>query len=111
MTAQEWTLIIPVIGIVSVAINVYVGLRLAAVQAKLEADAATLQAELLKQFVTWKDEVLAAINGKYVSEKLILEIRSGIGREMSILTARLDHIDERCERRHSHILSTIESQE
>ncbi len=111
MTAQEWTVIISMIGIVSVAINVYVGLRLAAVQAKLEADAATLKAELLKQFVTWKDEVLAAINGKYVSEKLILEIRSGIGREMSILTARLDHIDERCEHRNARIVSTIESQE
>jgi hypothetical protein len=111
MTAQEWTAIISVIGIVSVAINVYVGLRLAAVQSKLEGDAATLKADLLKQFVNWKDEVLNAINGKYVSEKLIIEIRSGIGREIQSLTARIDHMDERCERRHAHIVNTIESQE
>jgi hypothetical protein len=111
VTAQELTVIISVIGIVSVAINVYVGLRLAAVQLKLEADAATLKATLLTQFITWKDEVLNAINGKYVSEKLILEIRSGIGREMAILTTRLDHIDERCERRHAHCTVSTDSQE
>ena len=101
MSSQEITVIISLVGIVSVAINVYVGLRLAAVQAKLEADAATLKASLVAQFAMWKDDVLSAINGKYVSEKLITEIRSGIGREIVGLTARLDHLEERCERRHS----------
>lgn len=101
MNPQEITVIISLVGIVSVAINVYVGLRLAAVQAKLEANAATLKASLVKEFATWKDEVLNAINGKYVSEKLIFEIRSGIGREIAILGARIDHMDERCERRHA----------
>lgn len=112
MSPQEITVAVSLIGIVSVAINVYVGLRLAAVQAKLEADAATLKAALLAQFVTWKDELLSAINGKYVSEKLIVEIRSGIGREIASLATRLDHIDERCERRHGRCAAgTIESQD
>ncbi len=99
MNPQELTVIISVIGIVAVAVNVYVGLRLAAVQSKLEGDAAALKAELLEQFITWKDEVLNAINGKYVSEKLIVEIRTGLGREIQGITSRLDHIDERCESR------------
>ena len=113
MTPQEITVIISLVGIVSVAINVYVGLRLAAVQSKLEADAAALKASLIGQFVTWKDDVLSAINGKYVSEKLIVEIRSGLGREINILTARLDHIDARCEARLKDcpVLRVVESQE
>jgi len=100
VTAQQATLIISLVGLISVAINVYVGLRLAAVQAKSDADAATLKAALTSQFVVWKDEVLSAINGKYVSEKLIIEIRSGIGRELQLIGDRLDKMDERCERRH-----------
>ena len=99
MTAQDATIVISLVGLVSVAINVFVGLRLAAVQSKIDADTATLRVEMLKQFVTWKDEVLNAINGKYVSEKLIAEIRTGLGREMAIITTRLDHIDQRCEER------------
>jgi hypothetical protein len=112
MTAQEATVIISLVGLISVAINVYVGLRLAAMQAKIDADSATLRAELLKQFVVWKDEVLGAINGKYVSEKLIVEIRSGIGREIGLLATRIDRMDERCERRYSVCPArTRESQE
>jgi hypothetical protein len=113
VNAQEWTVVISAIGIVAVAINVYVGLRLAAVQSKLEGDAAALKAELLEQFIAWKDEVLNAINGKYVSEKLIIEIRSGLGREIQTLTARVDHIDQRCEGRLKDcpIRRTIESQD
>ena len=113
MTAQEATVIISLVGLISVAINVYVGLRLAAVQSKIDADTATLRAEMMKQFVVWKDEVLNAINGKYVSEKLIVEIRSGLGREINILTARLDHIDARCEARLKDcpVLRVVESQE
>ena len=109
MNPQEITIIISLVGIVSVAINVYVGLRLAAVQSKLEADAAALKASLIAQFVTWKDDVLSAINGKYVSEKLITEIRSGIGREMNILAARLDHMDDRCERRHARCPNRVDA--
>jgi len=113
VNAQEWTVIISAIGIVAVAINVYVGLRLAAVQAKLESNSTAIKAELLEQFVTWKDDVLNAINGKYVSEKLIIEIRSGIGRELQTLTSRVDHIDQRCERRLKDcpLVRTVDSQE
>ena len=113
MNPQELTVIISVIGIVAVAVNVYVGLRLAAVQSKLEGDAAALKAELLEQFIAWKDEVLNAINGKYVSEKLIVEIRTGLGREIQGITSRLDHIDERCESRLKDcpLLRAVQSQE
>lgn len=99
MTAQEITALISLVGLLSVAINVYVGLRLAAVQAKLEAESATLKAALLAQFVTWKDDLLSAINGKYVSAQLIAEIRSSIGRELAQLELRLDHVEERCQDR------------
>ena len=113
MTAQEATVIISLVGLISVAINVYVGLRLAAVQAKIDADTATLRAEMLRQFIEWKDEVLNAINGKYVSEKLIVEIRTGLGREIQGITSRLDHIDERCESRLKDcpLLRAVQSQE
>jgi hypothetical protein len=84
------------------AINLFVGLRLAAMQSKLKADTSALEVAMIKQFTAWKDEVLSAINGKYVSEKLIVEIRSGIGREIQSLSARIGHLDERCERRHAH---------
>ena len=62
---------------------------------------AALKASLIKEFAMWKDDLLNAINGKYVSEKLIIEIRSGIGREIMSLSTRLDHFDQRCERRHA----------
>ena len=39
--------------------NVYAGLRLAALQAKVQADSSRLELALLQQFVLWKDEVLA----------------------------------------------------
>lgn len=93
------TLGLSVLTIGGTAINVYVGLRLAALQLKTKADAAALELSLLKQFVAWKDEVLQAINGKYVSATLVAEIRSGFGRELALIQARLDHIDHRCEER------------
>jgi hypothetical protein len=112
VTPQEATAGLSILTVASAAVNVYVGLRLAALQSKQKADNAALEVSLVKEFATWKDEVLSAINGKYVSEKLILEIRSGIGREMTILTQRLDHIDERCERRHAHsIAASVEPRE
>jgi hypothetical protein len=43
------------------AINIFVGLRLAALQAKMKAETAALEVALLKQLVTWKDDVLQAI--------------------------------------------------
>ncbi|HZT29226.1 MAG TPA: hypothetical protein VFA33_05050 [Bryobacteraceae bacterium] len=101
MTPQEITAIISAIGIISVAINIYVGLRLATVQARFEADAAALKASMIEEFARWKDEVLNAINGKYVSEKLIIEIRAGLGREIMALSTRFDRMDERCEIRHA----------
>lgn len=99
MTPQEITIGISLITVASAAVNVYVGLRLTALQSKMKADSAALEVSLLKQFVTWKDEVLTAINGKYVSDKLIGEIRASLGREMTALSARMDHIEKRCEER------------
>ena len=102
MNPEQGVVALSILTVASAAINVYVGLRLAALQSKLKADSAKLEMSLVKQFVSWKDDVLAAINGKYVSAALIAEIRSSIGREISTITARLDHLDDRCEKRHSH---------
>ena len=78
MTTQEITIGISVVTVVSGAINVYVGLRLAALQSKMKADSAALEIALMKQFVTWKDELLQLLNGKYVTATLVAEIRTGI---------------------------------
>ena len=99
MTPQEITIAISLITVSSAAVNVYVGLRLAAMQAKMQADTSALEVAIVKQFVGWKDEVLAAINGKYVSAQLIAEIRASLGREMTGLSVRLDHMEKRCEDR------------
>ncbi len=99
MTAQEVTVALSIGTMASAAINVYVGLRLAAMQAKLKADSSALEVSMIKQFIAWKDDVLTAINGKYVSDKLVGEIRLSLGREMGLLTARMDHIEQRCEDR------------
>ena len=64
-----------------------------------EGRQSALEVSLVKQFVGWKDEVLAAINGKYVSAQLIAEIRASLGREMTGLSARMDHMEKRCEDR------------
>jgi hypothetical protein len=99
VTPQEATIGLSVVTVASGAINVYVGLRLTALQSKMKADSSALEVSILKQFVAWKDEVLAAINGKYVSAQLIAEIRASLGREMSSLVARMDHLEKRCEDR------------
>jgi hypothetical protein len=99
VTPQEITIGISLITVSSAAVNVYVGLRLAAMQAKMQADTSALEVAIVKQFVGWKDDVLAAINGKYVSAQLIAEIRASLGREMNGLLARMDHIEKRCEDR------------
>lgn len=111
MTPQWVAVGLSILTAVGTAVNVFVGLRLAAMQAKLKADTSALELAIIKQFVAWKDELLATINGKYVSAQLIAEIRSSIGREMTILATRLDHIDERCGRRHGHRTVSTDSQE
>ncbi len=99
MSPQEATVGLSVLTVASAGVNIYVGLRLAALQAKLKADSATLEIALLRQFVTWKDEVLTAINGKYVSAQLVSEIRTSLAHEVASLAARVDHIERRCEDR------------
>ncbi len=99
ISTQALTLWLSALTVLATGLNVFVGLRLAALQAKMRADNAALEVALLKQFVTWKDDILQAINGKYVSAALVAEIRSNVGRELGMLTARLDHIEKRCEDR------------
>jgi hypothetical protein len=96
---QGLTVTLSVITLAGTAINVFVGLRLSAMQERIKAENAALEIALLKQFVHWKDDVLQAINGKYVSAALIAEIRANIGREVAQTTARLDHIEDRCDDR------------
>ena len=88
-----------VITLAGGAINVYVGLRLAALQSKMKADSAGMEVALLKQFVLWKDEVLSAINGKYVTAALVAEMRSNFGHELQQIDRRLERIEERCAER------------
>jgi hypothetical protein len=99
MTPQEVAVGLSLLTVAGTAINVFVGLRLAAMQAKLKADTTALEVNLVKQFITWKDEVLATINGKYVSAQLIAEIRTSLGREITQIEMRLDRIEKRCEDR------------
>lgn len=99
MTPQEIAVGLSLLTATGTAINVFVGLRLAAMQAKLKADTSALEISLVKQFIAWKDEVLATINGKYVSAQLIAEIRTSMGREMAQIEMRLDRIEKRCEER------------
>jgi hypothetical protein len=67
----------------------------------MKADSAALETTLVKQLVHWKDEVLQAINGKYVSAALVAEIRSSIGHDLAQIAARLEHLERRCETRQS----------
>jgi hypothetical protein len=99
MTAQEITIGISVVTIISGAINVYVGLRLSALQAKMKADSAALEIALMKQFVTWKDDLLQLLNGKYVTASLVAEIRTGISHDVTRIDRVLDRIERRCEER------------
>ena len=87
---------ISLITLTATAINVYVGLRLAALQSKMKADSSGLEVSLLKQFVLWKDEVLTAINGKYVTAALVAEMRANFGHELQQIDKRLERIEERC---------------
>ena len=99
MTNQEITTGISVVTVVSGAINVYVGLRLAALQAQIKADSAAAEIALVKQIVEWKDDMLRLLNGKYVTAVLVAEIRTGIAHDVSRIDRVLDRIERRCEER------------
>ena len=99
MSAQEITIAISILTAVSGAINVYVGLRIATLQAKMKADSAALEIALMKQFVTWKDDLLQLLNGKYVTASLVAEIRAGIAHDVTRIDRVLDRIERRCEER------------
>jgi hypothetical protein len=99
MTNQDLTIGISVVTIASGAINAYVGLRLAALQAQLKADSAAAEIALVKQFVEWKDDMLQLLNGKYVTAVLVAEIRTGIAHDVSRIDKVLDRIERRCEER------------
>jgi len=99
MTTQEITIGISVVTVVSGAINVYVGLRLAALQSRMKADSAGLEITLMKQFVAWKDELLQLLNGKYVTATLVAEIRTGFAHDVQRIDKVLDRIERRCEER------------
>ena len=101
---QVLAVVLSIVTAAATGMNVYIGLRLAALQSKMKADSSALEASLIKQFVGWKDEVLAAINGKYVSAALIAEIRGNLGRELAQIEARLEHIENRCEMRQRECL-------
>ena len=90
---------ISLITLTATGINVYVGLRLATLQAKMKADSSGLEVSLLKQFVMWKDELLSAINGKYVTAALVAEMRTNLGHELLQIDKRLERIEERCTER------------
>ncbi len=99
MSGQEITVAISVLTVASGAMNVYIGLRLAALQAKMKADSAALEITLMKQFVTWKDELLQLLNGKYVTATLVAEIRMGFSHDIQRIDKVLDRIERRCEER------------
>lgn len=102
MTSQEITIGLSVITVASAAVNVYVGLRLSALQSKMKADSAALEVALMKQFVTWKDELLQLLNGKYVTATLVAEIRQNFGHDLQQIDRRLERIERRCEQRICH---------
>jgi len=99
MTGQDITIAVSILTVVSGGINVYVGLRLAALQAQIKADAAAAEIALMKQFVDWKDDMLQLLNGKYVTATLVTEIRTGIAHDVSRIDRVLDRIERRCEER------------
>ena len=65
----------------------------------MKADSAALEIALMKQFVTWKDDLLQLLNGKYVTASLVAEIRAGITHDVSRIDRVLDRIERRCEER------------
>ena len=90
---------ISLITLTATAINVYVGLRLAALQARIKAEESQLEASLVKQFVGWKEEVVSAINDKYVTAKLVGEIKENLRNDLAQVDKRLERIEVRCAER------------
>jgi len=78
MSGEELTIGISVLTVVSGAINVYVGLRLAALQAQMKADSAAAEIALVRQFIAWKDEILQLLNSKYVMPSRISATRTAV---------------------------------
>jgi hypothetical protein len=101
MSGEELTIGISVLTVVSGAINVYVGLRLAALQAQMKAESAAAEIALVRQFIAWKDEILQLLNSKYVTAVLVAEIRDGIAHDVSRIDRVLDRIECRREARES----------
>ncbi len=99
MTGQDITIAVSILTVASGGINVYVGLRLSALQAQMKADSAAAEIALVKQFVEWKDDMLQLLNGKYVTAVLVAEIRTGIAHDVSRIDRVLDRIERRCEER------------
>jgi hypothetical protein len=97
MSGEELTIGISVLTVVSGAINVYVGLRLAALQAQMKADSAAAEIALVRQFIAWKDEILQLLNSKYVTAVLVAEIRDGIAHDVSRIDKALDRLERRRE--------------
>ena len=97
MTGQDITIAVSILTVVSGGINVYVGLRLAALQAQIKADSAAAEIALVKQFVEWKDDMLRLLNGKYVTAVLVAEIRDGIAHDVSRIDKALDRLERRRE--------------
>jgi hypothetical protein len=91
--------VLSVFTLTASAINIYVGLRLAVIQARLKADSAALEVSLVKQFVGWKEDVVRAINDKYVTGALVAEMRSNFRDDLGRIDKRLERIEERCAER------------
>jgi hypothetical protein len=101
----EWVVVgLSIISIISAGINVFIGLRLAALQSKMQAASIQLELSLMKQFGQWKDEILQTLNGKYVTATLVAEMRQSISHDLSRIDRNLDRIEERCASRISCLL-------
>jgi hypothetical protein len=103
LTAQQVlaavSILISLITIISTSINVFISLKLASAQSAWKADAAGLQVTLMGQSIKWKDDILSSINGKYVSDKLVGEMKTGLAREIVLLEERVKRIEVRCDER------------
>ena len=104
MSAQDIAVGISILTAVSAAVNVYVGLRLATLQAKTKADAAALEVAMMKQFVAWKDDLQKLLNGKYVTATLVAEMKTRLADDIERIDKVLDRIERRCEERGGYCL-------
>lgn len=86
------------ITLVSGAVNVFVGLRLAALQQRVRADSASLEVTLVKELSSWKESVLKLLSG-YATTAAVLELHGSVNRDIDRLRVILDRIERRCEER------------